>query len=202
MSVERLLTIGIALTALALSSINTYYQFLSVRHTLALASYDLTLRDDEYHAELVVANTGNRPFAATNIHFCAIDESVKAFEDAGAWTYVATYVDDVYSDIALAETLTVIPAGEIRIFRLKASFVFTNNSVMSGRSFNVGVCLTAYTSKAEETFLGIMPFWMTIDKNGTPGYPQRRIEHGIFDSEHRKMINLSEMTPAARGLAR
>ena len=200
--VERLLTTGIALMALALSSINTYYQFFSVRHSLALSSYNLTVRDGEYHAELVVSNTGNRPFAATNIHFCVIDESVTTFEDAGVWTYVETYVDDVYSDIVLAETLTVIPAGEIRIFRMKASFVFARNSVMNGRSFNVGVCLTAYTSEAEETFLGIMPFWMTIDDSGTPGYPQRRIKYGIFDKEHRKKIDLSERTHAARGLAR
>lgn len=200
--VERFLTPGIALTALILSSINTYHQFFFVRHSVALASYNLTLRDGEYHAELVISNTGNRPFATTNIHFCAIHERFQTFEEAGGRTYVETYVDDVYSDIVLAETLTVIPAGEIRIFRLKASFVFPHNSVMSGRSFNVGVCLTAYTSDAEETSFGIMPFWMKVDDSGTPEHAQRRIEHGIFDRERRKTIDLSDATLAARGLIR
>lgn len=202
MSIETFLTTGIALTALVLSSINTYYQFFSVRHSLALASYNLTLRDGEYHAELVISNTGNKPFTATNIHFCGIDERVRTFEAAGTRTYVETYVDDKYSDIVLSEALTVIPPGEIRIFRLKASFTFAQNSAMSGSSFNVGVCLTAYTSKAEKAFVGIMPFWMTVDSSGAPTHAQRRIEHGIFDREHRKMIDLSKATLAARGLAR
>ncbi|MDE0360600.1 MAG: hypothetical protein OXI74_05475 [Rhodospirillaceae bacterium] len=202
MSIEEFLTTGIALTALALSSINTYYQFFSVRHSLALASYNLTLRDGEYHAELIVSNTGNKPFTATNIHFCAIDERFRTFEDAGNRTYVDTYVDNVYSKLMPSETQTVIPAGEVRIFRLKASFAFAQNSAMSGRSFNVGVCLTAYTSEAEKASLGIMPFWMTVDSSGTPTHAQRRVEHGIFDKEHRKRIDLSKATLAARGLAR
>ena len=202
MSIATFLTTGIAFTALVLSSINIYYQFFSVRHSLALASYNLTLKDGEYHAELVISNTGNKPFTATNIHFCGIDERVRTFEDAGTWTYMETYVDDVYSDIVLSKTLTVIPPGEIRIFRLKASFTFAQNSNMSGRSFNVGMCLTAYTSEAEKAFVGIMPFWMTVDSTGTPAHAQRRIEHGIFDREHRKMIDLSKATLAARGLAR
>ena len=183
---EKLATV-ISVIALLLSSINTYYQFFHVRHALMLSSYDLMARRDGYYAELAISNTGNRPVAAMNINLCMMREDAVAFETAGSWSYVDTYVDDVQSDIVLAEPITVIPPGEIRVVRLKSKFEFSEKSAMLDRSFNIGICLTVYTSEARKRMVGLMPFWLKVDDQGKPSYPERGAH---FQAEHRKKIDL------------
>ena len=183
---EKLATV-ISVIALLLSSINMYYEFFHVRHALMLSSYDLMARRDGYYAELAISNTGNRPVAAMNINFCMMREDALAFETAGSWSYVDTYVDDVQSDSVLAEPTTVIPPGEIRVVRLKSTFELSENSAMLDRSFNIGICLTAYTSEARQKMIGLMPFWLRVDDQGEPSYPQRGTH---FRAEHRKKVDL------------
>lgn len=188
MKLSEVIAIGISVIALSLSSVNTYYQFFLVRNTLFISSHDLLARDDGYrHAELSISNAGNRSIAVTNIHFCMMSENAVAFETAGTWTHVDTYVDGLQSDIVLAEPLIIISPGEMRIFRLKSKFEFAANSVMLGRSFNTGICLTVYTSEGKETLVGLMPFWMEVDDQGKPGYPQ---QGPYFQSERQKKIDL------------
>lgn len=185
---EKFATV-ISLAALALSSVNTYHQFLSVRHSLVLSSNDLMPREGAYHAELTVSNIGNRPVAIANIHFCVMGEEAVAFETAGSRGYVETYVDNVRSEIVLGQPPSVFDPGEMRVFRLKSEFDFSESPTRHNKSFNIGICLTANTSEAHRDSVGLMPFWMRFDENGKPGYPQRG--RG-FEMEGRKKIEIHD----------
>ncbi len=188
MKLGEKVAIVVSAVALMLSFASLYFQFFHMRHTLALSSHDVSKRHDGfYHAELVLANAGNRSIAVNDIHFCAINEDAPSFEAAAIWSHVETYVDDVLSDIVLAHVLTTIPPGELRVVRLRSKLDFSDYEYRHGQTINIGICLRAYTSAAEQTFIGLMPFTTLLDDQGLPIYPGRG-DH--FEKEHRKRLAL------------
>ena len=100
-----------------------------------------------------------------------IDNKVVSFETSEEWEYVETYVDEVYSDIVLSNTLVPVRPKEVKVLRLKTSFGNSNFSDLNykyglfpkinnldskNNSFNVGIIFTIYTTEAKPAKL----FWI------------------------------------------
>lgn len=194
LSEHKNIPIVVSLLALLVSGVSSYLQFFHSSHVITVSSYDIIYRESYYNAEFIVSNVGNKPVGLTDIHFCLVENDVRNFDSAESWTYVPTYVDDVYSDIVLSKSLTTIKPGEIRVFRLKSTFDFshdTSNPRYQNNSFNIGICFNTYTSDARKKPLGIMPFRTKLKEDGKPYYPTRNSNRNIFQSEHRKVLRLA-----------
>lgn len=203
MKLIQISAIAISIIAIFISSITAYYEFFFVDSSLAVSAIDIRKREDGYYTEFIVSNTGNKPITIANIHFALIDNKVESFEASEEWEYVETYVDEVYSDIVLSNTLVPVRPDEVKILRLKTyfgnsslndlnnhygSYPKSNDLEPKINSFNVGIVFTIYTTEAKPSYFGIMPFQVEFDGKGLP-VRFFRGEH--YQTEYWKKLNLN-----------
>lgn len=205
MKLNQISTVAISIIAILISSITAYYQFFFINSSLAVSAMDIRKREDGYYTELIVSNTGNRPVTIANIHFALIDNKVESFETSEEWEYVETYVDEVYSDIVLSNTLVLVRPEEVKVLRLKTSFGNSNFSDLNykyglfpkinnldskNNAFNVGIIFTIYTTEAKQSYFGLMPFEVEFDSNG---FPVRFYRGEHYETEYWKKFNLNNV---------
>ncbi len=185
-NVTASIAIVVSIAALVVSIYNIYWVHMRVDHSLSVSSYNINKRNSKYHADLVISNTGNRALAVADLHFGLFNANFTKFEVS--YVYVETDINGIDSPLTLSNTQLTLKPGDIIVVRLSSAFDFSErNSPIRNSYYNIGIAFTVFTSEAEETTRGIMPFGTNFDSNGLPEYPTRGKQ---FNSEHRKSWKL------------